>query len=121
MAMRLNQLILHGELDNTTKGVVTGRVWLAGKASPLEFNLKGDCLRDLAGRKLYFTNRKPQLKAFTDEEIQAVAKSISTEQTGVVGDITASRRVEVSNLNRQDTHEYIELGLPVPTSWVNQL
>jgi len=101
--------------------VTTGRIWLAGKASPLEIQLSGDCLRDLAGYKLYFTNRAPQLKAFSDEEIQAVAQSISTQQTGVVGDISGSRRVEVSTLNRHDTREYLELGLPVPSSWTNQL
>ncbi len=121
MAMRLNQLILHGELDNTEKGLTRARIWLAGKTSPVELSLSGDCLRDLAGHKIYFTNRNPQLTAFTDQEIQAVAKSISTQQTGVVGDITASRRVEVSTLDRHETKEYIELGLPIPSSWSNQL
>ena len=54
MAWRIHEHILRGELDNRTRGRVTGKVWLAGVAEPLVLELAGDCHPDLAGCVLTF-------------------------------------------------------------------
>ena len=49
MAWRFDEHILRGEIDNRTRGRVTGRLWLSGVAQPLILDLRGDCHPDLRG------------------------------------------------------------------------
>ena len=86
MALRLDKSIVRGEIDNTKAGVVRGRVWLVGRPEPLELTLQGNAWRDVAGTRLTFENPRPSAESGT--------VSLLTEQTGVVGDITASRKVK---------------------------
>lgn len=60
MAWRIADSVIRGEIDNRQKGRVTGRIWLAGRKEPLELELQGNALRDLAGRRLRFENPKPK-------------------------------------------------------------
>ena len=85
MAWRVTHAVMRGEIDNTTEGFTSGRLWLLGREDPVELMLQGDCLRDLAGTRFEFNNPEPEL----EPEILA---GLSTRQRGVVGDITASRR-----------------------------
>ena len=48
MAWRFHEHLLRGELDNTVRGRVTGRLWLAGITEPMTLDLRGDCAPDLA-------------------------------------------------------------------------
>jgi len=48
MAWRFHEHILRGELDNTVRGRVTGRIWLAGIAEPMMFDSPPDELTDEA-------------------------------------------------------------------------
>ena len=59
MAWRFHEHILRGELDNTVRGRVTGRIWLAGIAGPMTLDLRGDCAPDLAGCTFTFENPNP--------------------------------------------------------------
>ena len=59
MAWRIDEAVIHGELDNTVEGRTTGKVWLVGREEPIELELEGDAWRDLAGTKLKFFNRNP--------------------------------------------------------------
>ncbi|HEX4202257.1 MAG TPA: hypothetical protein VHY59_12110 [Chthoniobacterales bacterium] len=86
MAWRIADNVVRGELDNRTPGLVQGKIWLAGREAPLALRLSGNGHKDLAGCKLTFSNPAPK----TDATI-----SLNPEQTGVVGDMTAARKVRV--------------------------
>src|SRR5580692_2216756 len=86
MAWRIADNVIRGELDNQTPGLVQGKIWLAGREAPLALRLSGNGHKDLAGCKLTFSNPAPK----TDPTI-----SLNPEQTGVVGDMTAARKVRV--------------------------
>jgi hypothetical protein len=86
MAWRIADNVVRGELDNRTPGLVQGKVWLAGREAPLALRLSGNGHKDLAGCKLTFSNPAPK----ADPTI-----SLNPEQTGVVGDMTAARKVRV--------------------------
>lgn len=94
MAWRLDESVVRGEIDNTVEGRTTGRIWLAGREEPLVLDLEGDCLRDLAGTRLVFSNPSPVRNAEFDH--------LASEQTGSVGDMTASRRCRVPKFGPQD-------------------
>ena len=86
MAWRIADNVVRGELDNQTPGLVQGKIWLAGREAPLSLTLSGNGHKDLAGCKLTFSNPAPK----ADPTIK-----LNAEQTGVVGDMTAARKVRV--------------------------
>lgn len=88
MAWRIDDAVARGEIDNTTEGRTTGLIWLAGRTEPLKLSLNGDCWRDLAGTRLRFENPSPV--ACPD------ADSLELSQEGVVGDMTASRKIKAA-------------------------
>lgn len=104
MAWRIDESVIRGEIDNTVEGRTTGQVWLMGREEPLVLDLDGDCLRDLAGTRLRFVNPAPR----PQEDVLTLA----AEQTGLIGDMTASRRCRVPDLmtseakGGEDRHEW---------------
>ncbi len=113
MAIRLDKAIIRGEITNETQGRVTGRIWLLGKPEPLELNLQGNCLRDLAGCSLRFENPVPR----HDPAVSIVAP----QQNGVVGDMTASRKSRIPTVSDEAILDLVEAGLPIPTRVANCL
>ncbi len=91
MAFRIHDSVVRGEVDNRVKGRVRGKVWLEGRAQPMVLELKGNAWPDLAGCLLTFTN--PQ-KRIADSSLD----SLYPLQRGVVGDLTASRKVRVFDI-----------------------
>jgi hypothetical protein len=89
MAWRIHSYVVRGEIDNRTKGRVSGQLWLAGRTNPIALQLAGNCARDLAGRAFEFTNPTPQ---------PGLADSFGELQEGVAGDITAARKVKVPEI-----------------------
>ncbi len=87
MSWCIESAIVRGEIDNTTPGRTTGRLWLIHQAEPIELILEGDCWRDLAGTVLTFRNPQP------DESL--AAPELSNPQMGLVGDMTASLKRKV--------------------------
>lgn len=87
MAWRPDKCIVRGEIDNTVKGRVTGSIWLLGREQPMILNLNGDAWPDVAGTKLTFVNTNPMPQPEYDEGLRL-------NQTGSVGDITASQKVK---------------------------
>ncbi len=112
MAWRIERVVLRGEIDNRTRGRVTGRLWLLGRAEPLALDLVGDCHRDLAGRRLEFTNPRPEPDAGGELDLR---------QHGRAGDITASRKVRVPDIPLDDIREYDAARTPFPWHWGNAL
>jgi hypothetical protein len=113
MAWRIDEAVTHGEIDNTVEGRTTGRIWLAGRDEPLVLTLDGDCWRDLAGTRLRFENPSPV--------VQAAAIGLETMQTGIVGDITASRKNKVAMVGDEELQELYEDKAAIPFEWKNTL
>jgi hypothetical protein len=112
MAWRLSQSILKGELDNRERGWVFGRLWLVGGEQPIELNLQGNCLPDLAGSRIVFKN--PNARAGDDV-------SLTTKQEGQIGDVTASRKVKLLACSLDEAHKSREAGERTPTRIANTL
>lgn len=111
MAWRLDEAIEHGVIDNTVEGTTTGKIWLAGRDEPLILNLNGDCWRDLAGTRLEFENPSPH--------VSAEANNLDTEQTGVVGDITASLKARISDVPDHGFGDPYNIAAEAPSHWRN--
>ena len=112
MAWRFHEHILRGELDNTVRGRVTGRIWLAGIAEPITLDLRGDCAPDLAGCTLTFENPQP---------IPMTDAPPSLDQRGWVGDITASQKLKIHDVPMDEVMRLYKLHLPAPWHWANAL
>ncbi|MEP3213955.1 MAG: hypothetical protein ABJQ29_12205 [Luteolibacter sp.] len=113
MAWRLDEVVEHGMIDNTVEGTTTGKIWLIDRDEPLILSLNGDCWRDLAGTVLEFENPAPRQSA---EKVE-----LDTEQTGIVGDITASRKARVPELSEEEMDECERQGRDIPFKWRNTL
>ena len=113
MAIRLEKAIVRGEISNETPGFVTGRIWLLGQAEPLVLNLRGNCLRDIAGCTLSFVNPNPRREPLLD--------ILANVQDGSVGDMTASRKSRVPTVNDDELIHLLEDRKPVPTRLANCL
>lgn len=112
MAWRIHEAVIRGEIDNRTRGRVTGRIWFSGRAEPVELDLTGNCWSDLAGRRLEFTNPDPQ---------PGNPEGLAARQTGSVGDITASRKAKVPDIPLDRIGEYYAAKKPFPWHWANTL
>ena len=83
--------MVRGEIDNRVKGIVRGRLWLEGRVEPVTLELKGNAHPDLAGCFLTFANP-------LERTVHPHLDSLTPLQRGVVGDITAARKVRVFDL-----------------------
>jgi hypothetical protein len=112
MAWRIEESVIRGEIDNRVRGRVTGRIWFTGRAAPVELNLMGDCWRDLAGRRLEFTNPEPK---------PGDLGNFAAIQKGLAGDISASRKVKVPDIPLDQIGAYYAAKKPFPWHWGNSL
>jgi hypothetical protein len=87
MAFRLDKCVVRGWLDNTTKGKTRGEIWLLNQEHPVQLDLRGNCLRDLAGCRIEFENNTP--------EDESHCRNLNHVQAGAIGDVTAARKVKV--------------------------
>ena len=113
MAIRLEKAIIRGEISNETPGFVTGRIWLLGQTAPMVLNLRGNCLRDIAGCTLVFINPQPRRDPMLD--------IMGAVQDGAVGDMTASRKSRVPTVDDDELLHLLENRMPVPTRLANCL
>jgi hypothetical protein len=112
MAFRPEEFVQRGEIDNRNRGLVTGRIWFAGRGEPIELNLEGNAWRDLAGRRLEFVNPDP---------VEGDTSRLTRDQTGVIGDCTASRKVKVPEVPLDQIADYYRTEKPLPWHWGNSL
>ncbi|PYK15597.1 MAG: hypothetical protein DME55_13520, partial [Verrucomicrobia bacterium] len=110
MAWRLHEHVLHGKIDNRTRGRVTGEVWLSGIDQPLILELTGDCAPDLAGCELRFENPDP---------IPMATKPPAPQQRGPAGDITAARKVRVFDVPIEEAIAMSRRGETPPEHMAN--
>ena len=115
MAWRIEESLTKGEVDNRVRGRVTGRLWFMGRDEPVVLELAGNAWRDVAGQVLRFTNPQPKpARPGEWDHFPAV-------QRGVVGDITASRKVKVPDCSMDELMGYFEAKKPFPWHWGNSL
>lgn len=112
MAWRIEEQVVRGEVDNRDKGLVTGRIWFSQVAEPVILSLKGNPWRDLAGHRLSFVNPRP---------LPPPAGMIHHDQSGFVGDITASRKVKIPDCTPEELSAHIRAKTPFPWHWGNSL
>jgi hypothetical protein len=112
MAWRLQEHVIRGEIDNRTRGRVTGQIWLAGMEEPLVLDLRGDCHPDLAGCLLRFENPQP---------IAMGTKPPAWHQRGTAGDITAARKVRVFDIPFEEAYAIIKAGGTPPEHIANSI
>ena len=113
MACRLDKVVVRGEISNQVRGRVTGRLWLLGRKDPLEINLHGNCMRDLAGCKLTFENPLPRR--------EPIVEQLSSQQTGFTGDMTASRKSKIPTVTDEKLMRLLRTKSPIPFVMANLL
>lgn len=114
MAWRIHDQVVRGEIDNRIRDEVSGKIWLIGKDAPLELRLRGNCHRDVAGCVLHFENPKPTQGASHDVGLNA-------NQEGVVGDMTASRKVRVLDVSLEEAMRMSKAGQKFPEHMGNSV
>lgn len=109
MLATITPLIARGVIDNTLQDLIDLRLWCTDGAEPLHLRMKGNCLRDIAGCRLEFTNiaagsPPAQMPPLIGELREHAGKARLT-----AGDITFSRRVMEKDNRRGITNNlYIE-------------
>jgi hypothetical protein len=113
MAWQIDEAVVRGVIDNSVEGRTSGRIWLHGRDKPLELSLIGDCWRDLAGARLRFENPEP-IGGFDFTELAGI-------QSGVVGDMTASRKNKVATVDDDEFERLHDCKEDIPYEWRNTL
>lgn len=93
----ISPLIARGVIDNTARGLIDLQLWCTDGLEPLHMRMRGDCLRDIAGCRLEFTNTGAGSPPAQVPELLTALRSHSHNYTA--GDITFSRRTQ-DNDNR---------------------
>jgi len=114
VAFRIHNSVVRGEIDNRVKGIVRGKIWVAGRKKPVVLELQGNAWPDLAGCLLKFKN---PLKRIAHQHLD----SLNPNQTGQIGDITASRKVRVMEIPMPDAYLMKKRGEHVPEYMANSL
>jgi hypothetical protein len=114
MAFRIHDSVLRGEIDNREKGIVRGKIWVTGRDEPLTLELKGNAWPDLAGSLLKFTNPLPLVP-------HPGLDSLNPVQSGIIGDLTASRKVRVFDMPTEEAYMMCKRGEKPPEHMANCL
>jgi hypothetical protein len=114
MAFRIQDSVVRGEIDNRVKGVVRGKIWVTGREQPVVLELKGNASPDLAGCLLKFRN---PFACVPHHELD----SLDPNQTGHIGDLTASRKVRVPSVPMEEFLNWPKGKGHPPTHWANCL
>lgn len=94
MLANISTLVARGVIDNTAQNLIDLRLWCTDGLEPLHLRLKGDCLRDIAGCRVEFTNKEAMPDAPIPDIIQKMRYRTHILTTG---DMTLSRRVPEKN------------------------
>ncbi len=112
MAWRPTSWVLDGELDNTTPGWTIGWIRLEGRDEPLRLKLAGNCHPDLAGWKFRIvrSSRCPDREGLPDYS------RIATDQSGMIGDVTAGQMLQHYECSTDEFLRLDEAGQRPPTT-----
>jgi hypothetical protein len=107
MSWHIHEHVMRAVIDNRIRGTVTGVVWLAGRSGPLRLELQGNAWSDLAGCLVRIEN-----STFRPGALEGLA----TEQRGVCGDLTATRRANMPAVSPEGWSRW-EPRAPAPQVW----
>ena len=114
MAFRIHDCVLRGEVDNRTRGLVRGEIWMEGRAEPIRLELHGNTHPDLAGCLLTFNNPRACVLHPNLESLDAV-------QRGRVGDMTAARKEHVFDVPFEEAYSKLNRNELPPEHIANVL
>ena len=120
MAWRPERLLQTGELDNTQRGWTIGWLQLDGFSDRLQLKLAGNCHPDLAGWKFRIHRIEPELfgdESRDDEDAPFDYSSISLDQSGHVGDITADQIIKHHDIPNDELVRRLVAGEKPPFTW----
>lgn len=117
MAFRIHDSVMRGEIDNRVKGIVRGKIWVTGREQPVVLELKGNAWPDLAGCLLTFKN---PIECIPHHGLDSLDPN-QTNQTGQIGDLTASRKVRVPSLPMEEFLNWPKGKGQPPSHWANCL
>ena len=86
MDIHLSNSVISGHLTNEIPNLITGVVHLIGRKQPLQVELQGNFLRDIAGCRIDWINSIPNMGC-------EVSDTLRSRQLGAAGEMTASRRI----------------------------
>lgn len=115
MAWRIADSVTKGEIDNRTRDRVVGKIWIYGRNEPIVLELTGNPHHDLVGQYLRFVNPNPKPLP------ESMQEGFADEQTGVVGDMTAARKVKIPDIPDDQIKHYYTNKIPMPYHWGNCL
>jgi hypothetical protein len=110
MAWRLQDLVVEGEIDNTTKGIVTGWIQFSDRPDRVRLFLLGDCHPDLAGWRFKIKRRR-EVPSWAEP---ADSTPLAAEQSGHAGDITADQTIRDSDCPVEELLARMRAGEPPP-------
>lgn len=110
MAWRITDSLIKAELDNRTPGEITGTLELHGNTTPIRIQLAGNFQSDIAGCVLTVVNPNP---------LPAERTNLDPMQFGTAGEMTASRKVRITNVSVKEAMRLMTAGKPVPGHWDN--
>ncbi len=113
MAWRIGDYLERAEIDNRVRGRVEGYVLLRGCEQPILLNLEGNCWRDMAGQRFVFEG--------TGSGVCSADDAPAPCQEGVVGDMTASRKVRAFAIPLEEALARIRRGETPPEEMANGL
>jgi hypothetical protein len=114
MAFRIHDSVVRGTIDNRTKGIIRGEIWLEGLPEPMILQLKGDAHPDVAGCLLAFHNPGTRVA-------HPHLGSLAPVQRGVVGDITAARKARVFDIPFEEAYSMLKRKEKPPEHLANAL
>lgn len=101
----ISPTIARGVIDNTAEGLIDLRLWCSDELEPLHFRMPGNCLRDIAGCRVTFTNRAALPAKQTPDIITDLRNG---RYKMAAGDITLSRRSQ-----EKDNRGYVSNSLSI--------
>ena len=125
MSWRLGDLVIGGEIINTTNYSTHGYLTLRGVDEPIFLQLTGNCDPDLAGRHMRFEVR-PRPTPNGDSQAAGAKPNeaedpdiggLARQQIGPTGMMTASHRVKVADCPIHELIMRCKLGEPPPMAW----
>ncbi|MBR5523028.1 MAG: hypothetical protein IKV82_06155 [Akkermansia sp.] len=107
MLATISPLIARGVIDNTRPSITTLHLWCVDGGEPVEYELVGNCRRDIAGCRVEFTNHAAADAVNSEPDILRDMRRPGLTMT--MGDITLSRRCrDQDNRKSLNNQLYIE-------------
>jgi len=121
MALRIENIVEYGQLNNTKKNSTFGWLRLRGSEMDHYIELTGDMSPDLRGKRISFSPN-PEVPVYTTAADEAIShKSIHPHQIGSTGDMTAADWVKLVDCPVDELINRAKSGEMPPSRYVRRL